>query len=109
MRPGGGLIVEPWFTSDSYRAGNVFAHAAQLGTGQVCRVSLSGRKGDVSILSFHYLRVMPNGIGHHSERVELGLFTRDEMTWAFEAAGLEPQYDPEGLMCRGLYVAKRLG
>jgi SAM-dependent methyltransferase len=108
VRPGGALIVEPWFTPDRYRAGNVFAHAAQLGTGQVCRVSLSGRTGDASILLFHYLRVTPNGVEHYSERIELGLFTRNEMTWAFEAAGLQPRYEPEGLMGRGLYIAKRV-
>jgi hypothetical protein len=56
---------------------------------------------------FHYLRGTPNGLEHYSERVKLGLFTRDEMTWAFESAGLEVRYDPEGLMGRGLYVAKQ--
>jgi len=28
VRPGGVLIIEPWFTPDSWRAGSVFAHAA---------------------------------------------------------------------------------
>ena len=42
---------------------------------------------------------------HYTERLELGLFTRDEMTWAFESAGMAVRYDSEGLMGRGLYLA----
>jgi len=35
------------------------------------------------------------------------LFTRDEMTWAFEFAGLAVRYKNEGLTGRGLYIGKR--
>jgi hypothetical protein len=38
--------------------------------------------------------------------IELGLFTCDEMTSAFEFNGMEVRYDVEGLMGRGLYVGK---
>ena len=38
--------------------------------------------------------------------IELGLFTRDEMVWAFEAAEMVAQYHSEGLMGRGLYVGR---
>ena len=41
----------------------------------------------------------------NTERLELGLFTRDEMTWAFESAGMAVRYDSKGLMARGLYLA----
>ena len=50
------------------------------------------------------LKATPNSIDHYSERIELGLFSRDEMTWAFEFAGMAVQYDAEGLMGRGLYI-----
>jgi SAM-dependent methyltransferase len=106
VRPGGALIVEPWFTPDRWHPGSLFIHAAEVGADKVCRMSLGGREGDVSILRVHYLRGTPNGIRHYSERIELTLFTRDEMTWAFESAGTEVRFDPEGLMGRGLYVAK---
>ena len=58
---------------------------------------------------FHYLRGTPDGIEHYSERMELALFTRDEMTRAFESAGMAVRYDPEGLMGRGLYLATHRG
>jgi len=67
---------------------------------------LSGRDGDISVLLYHYLNGTPEGVEHCSERLELVLFTRDEMTWALESAGMAVvRYDSEGLMGRGLYLA----
>jgi hypothetical protein len=53
------------------------------------------------------MRGTPHGIEHYSERIELGLFTRDEMTWAFEFSDMTVRYDAAGLMGRGLYVGRR--
>ena len=71
----------------------------------VCRMSLSGREGDISVLLYHYLSGTPENVEHYTERLELGLFTRDEMTWAFESARMAVRYESEGLMGRGLYLA----
>jgi hypothetical protein len=68
-------------------------------------MSLSGRDGDISFFLYHYLSGTPERVEHYTERLELGLFTRDEMTWAFESAGMTVRYDSEGLMGRGLYLA----
>jgi SAM-dependent methyltransferase len=105
VRPGGALIVEPWFTPDQWKPGSLFVHAGEIGTTKVCRMSLSGREEDTSTLLYHYLRGTPENVEHYTERLELALFTRDEMTWAFESAGMAVRYDPEGLMGRGLYLA----
>jgi SAM-dependent methyltransferase len=105
VRPGGALIVEPWFTPDQWNPGSLFVHVGEIGAAKVCRMSLSGRDGDVSILLYHYLRGTPEGIEHYTERLELGLFTRDEMTWAFESVQTAVRYDSEGLIGRGLYLA----
>ena len=67
-------------------------------------MSVSVKEGSRSVLLHHYLRAGPYGIEYYDERIELGLFTRDEMTWAHEFAGMETQYDSEGLMGRGLYI-----
>ncbi len=106
VRPGGVLIVEPWFTPDKWNPGATFIHAGEIGGHKVCRMSLSGRVGNLSVLSFHYLRATSDGIEHYCELLELGLFTRAEMTRAFESAGLDVRYDAEGLMGRGLYFAR---
>ncbi len=106
VKPGGALIVEPWFAPDAWKPGASFIHAGEIGADKVCRMSLSGREGNLSVVQMHYLRSAPDGIEHHSERLELGLFTRDEMTRAFESANMDVRYDTEGLMGRGLYVAR---
>ena len=46
----------------------------------------------------------PEGIRCFTERHELGLFSHEEYEAAFESAGLETSFDPEGLMGRGLFV-----
>jgi SAM-dependent methyltransferase len=105
VRPGGALIVEPWFRPDQWKPGSLFVHTGEIGATKVCRMSLSGRDGDISVLLYHYLSGTPEGVEHYTECLELGLFTRDEMTWAFESAGMAVRYDSEGLMGRGLYLA----
>jgi SAM-dependent methyltransferase len=107
VKPGGVLIVEPWLTPDDWKPGATFIHAGEIGADKVCRMSHSGQEGNLSVLSLHYLRGTPNGIEHYSERLDLGLFTRDEMTSAFESADMSVRYDTEGLMGRGLYIARK--
>ncbi len=112
-RPGGLLMVEPWFTPDRWNPGAQYIHTGEINRGvgadKVCRMSLSGREGNHSVILFHYLRGTPDGIEHYQERMDFGLFTRDEMTQAFESAGMQVRYDPEGLMGRGLYLAAHRG
>lgn len=105
VKPGGALIVEPWLIPDDWKTGVSHLHAGEIGADKVVRMSLSGREGNLSIIKMHYLRSTPAGIEHFSERLELGLFTRDEMTHAFESANMNVRYDSEGLMGRGMYVA----
>jgi ubiquinone/menaquinone biosynthesis C-methylase UbiE len=107
VKPGGALIVEPWITPDAWKPAHSFIHAGEIGPDKVCRMSLSGREGNLSFIIMHYLRSTSAGIEHYSERLELGLFTRDEMTRAFESANMNVRYDSEGLMGRGMYIAHR--
>ena len=107
LRPGGLLIVEPWFTPDQWHPGAQYIYAGEIGGNKVCRMSVSAREGNLSVLLFHYLRATAHGIEHHSERLELALFTRAEMTRAFESTGIEVRHDPQGLMGRGLYLGWR--
>lgn len=104
VSPGGVLLVEPWFAPDQWQPGTQFIHAGQIGKDKVCRMSLSLRKENRSVILLHYLRGTSNGIKHYRERLELGLFTRDEMSDAFAAAGMRVRYDTQGLMGRGLYI-----
>ena len=106
VRTGGALIVEPWFTPETWKPGGQSVHPGQIGADAVARIGLSLRENNLSVILMHYLRSTPTGIEHYDERLELGLFTRDEMTQAFQSAGLEVRYDDEGLMGRGLYIGR---
>lgn len=102
----GVLIVEPWFTPDTWTAGGVSINAGEIGASKVCRMSVSGREGNLSVLQLHYLHGTAEGISHYSERLELGLFTHDEMIRAFDLAAMDVRHETPGLMGRGLYIAR---
>jgi len=106
VRPGGALIIEPWFTPQQWHPGRPFTLVGGVGGDKVYRTSVSIKERHRSVLLHHYLRVRPYAIEHYDERIELGLFTRDEMTWAHEFSGMQAQYESEGLMGRGLYIGR---
>jgi SAM-dependent methyltransferase len=107
VRFGGALIIEPWFTPEQWRPARPFILAGEISVDKVYRLSHGLREGSLSVLLHNFLRGTPHGIEHYSERIELGLFTRDEMTWAFEFSDMTVRYDAAGLMGRGLYVGRR--
>jgi len=104
LLPGGVLIVEPWFTSEQFSTGRVGFINVDEENLKITRMSLSGVKGLLSILDFHYMVGTPQGIQTFKERHELGLFTHGEYLDAFHKAGLEVIHDPEGVDGRGLYI-----
>ena len=106
VRPGGVLIVEPWFSPENWRPGRRLILAGEVGTDKVYRMSVGREEGQLSVLLYHYLRCTQTSIEQYSERIELGLFTRDEMTWAFEFAGMQVRYEAVGLIGRGLYFGQ---
>jgi hypothetical protein len=106
VKPGGVLIVEPWLTHETYKPGGTFIHAGEIGTDKVCRMSLSRQEEHLSVVLMHYLRTTADSIEHYSERLELGLFSHEEMTRGFESADLNVRYHAEGLMGRGLYLGR---
>jgi SAM-dependent methyltransferase len=104
--PGGVVLVEPWFTPSAWQSGTVHALLVDEPALKVARVNTSFAEGRLSYFDFHYLIGTPEGTEHFVEHHELGLFGEEEMVEAFEAAGLEVAYDPEGLTGRGLYVGR---
>jgi SAM-dependent methyltransferase len=105
LEPGGLLIVEPWLLPDAWRDGTVSMLTVDEPERKLVRMSRSLRRGDVSVVEFHYLIVTAEAGEHFVERHELGLFTNEEYLAAFAAAGLSVDYDADGLMGRGLYLA----
>lgn len=102
--PGGVLLIEPWYTPETWNAGRIFTVQVSKPDLKIVRMSHGGQKGKVSTLEFQYLIGTSKGIEHSVEFHELGLFTHEEYMQAFEAARLNVIHDPEGLDGRGLYI-----
>lgn len=107
LRPGGVLIVEPWFEPAAFHPNTLHAAFIDQPDLKIARLNLSRVENGLSVLDFHYLVGTPEGIEHFSERHELGLFTSEEMLTAFARAGLQTSVDPDGLTGRGLYIGVR--
>jgi SAM-dependent methyltransferase len=107
LKPGGLLIVEPWFTPGDWHSGTPHAMLIDEPELKIARLNTSFAKGRLSYFDFHYLIAAPDGTEHLVERHELGLFERDEMKAAFGAAGLHVSYEAEGLTGRGLWIGQK--
>jgi SAM-dependent methyltransferase len=102
----GVVIVEPWFEPGVLDPGRVIRQTAEANGIRVSRVSRVEIERDISRLHFEYEISDSTGTRHASELHELGLFTTTELLRTFEEAGLQPEYDLQGLSGRGLYIAR---
>ena len=110
LAPGGVAIVEPWHSPDKWQDGRVDVMSAHNEEMAVARVSTSRRDGRRVTLTWGFTVARADGrVDAFIEEHLTGQFTVDEHLDAFTAAGLTADYDPEGLMGRGLYVATRAG
>ena len=106
LAPGGVIVIEPWFAPGVLDPGRVSRHTREAGGVRVSRVSRVEIEGRVSRLRFEYEITDGMGTRHISEVHELGLFTTAELLRTFQDAGLDAEFDPQGLTDRGLYVAR---
>ncbi len=107
VAPGGVVVVEPWLTPDVWTSGHVQVVQAEGAGFTAVRMMQSSLDGTVSVLDADYLVGDSAGVRHLTERHQLGLFTMDEYTGAFDAAGLTVSVDREGMIGRGLITAVR--
>ena len=104
---GGLLLIEPWFSPETWHAGTVHATLIDEPDLKIARVNTSFVKGRISYFDMHHLIGTPEGTTHLVEHHELGLFTTEEMKQMLCHAGLSVTYDPEGITGRGLYVGEK--
>jgi SAM-dependent methyltransferase len=107
LRSPGLLIVEPWFTPESFWDGHLAANFQNESATKLAWMYRQRREGLLAILDIHYLVGGEGEPEYIAERQALGLFTPREMTEAFEAVGLAPSYIESDVWNRGLYIARR--
>ncbi len=108
LRPGGVAVVEPWLSPERFRPGTPKLDVFESPALKIARMGRTEWEGGLSVIVFVHLVGHPDGIDHWEDRHLLGLFTHQQMLDAFAAAGLEVvEYDADGLIGRGLYVARR--
>ena len=104
LRPGGIMIVEPWFSPDSYWTDRLTANFVDEPELKIAWMYKSELEGHVSIFNVNYLVGTPEGISFFTERHEIGLFTHEEYLEAFHHANLDASYDSKGFFGRGMYL-----
>jgi hypothetical protein len=107
VKPGGCLIVEPWFTPANWHPNTVHASYINEPELKIVRMNTSSVRNKVSIFDLHHLIGTPKRTEYIVEHHELGLFEISEMKSAMKDAGLSVRYDSQGLTGRGLYIGKR--
>jgi SAM-dependent methyltransferase len=105
--PDGLVIVEPWFYPEDWTPGHVSANFVDREDLKIARMSLSPPLSDPLTMTFRYLVATPGGVESFTEEHVVGMFRHEQYVEAFEAAGLDVDHDPEGLMGRGLFVGRR--
>jgi SAM-dependent methyltransferase len=106
LLPGGILVIEPWFTPQTWHPGTVHGLFIDEPELKIARVNTSLVDGGISYFDLHYLIGTPKGTEHYVEHHELGLFETEEIREVLAGLGLEVDYDEEGLTERGLFVAR---
>jgi SAM-dependent methyltransferase len=107
VKPGGVLLVEPWFAPDTFKPGTVHGRYVDLPDLKIARMNLSVVEGRLSIMDMHHLVATPDGVEYYIERHEMGLFVPDEYRAAFVRAGLAVMVHPSGLDGRGMYIGQK--
>lgn len=107
LRPGGVVVVEPWWFPDTFRSGWVSCDAVRAGEQTIVRVSQSVRVGQVTRMRAHWTVADAQNIEHFSEVHDIALFPRERYEEAFRTAGCSSvTYHPGEPAGRGLFVGR---
>ena len=108
-KPGGVVIVEPWFYPGQLSAHYVSTRHVDKGPQlQIVRMSRTSIADQVSTLHFHYMVGTPQGIDYFDEEHFLTMYTQRQYLLAFELSGLHNiTHEMPGISGRGLYIGTK--
>ncbi|MBS1550498.1 MAG: class I SAM-dependent methyltransferase [Bacteroidetes bacterium] len=104
LNPGGLLIIEPWFSRDTFWTDIVTVNHYDGKDLKITWMYTPKAENDLSILEINYLVGTPAEVTYFKERHELGLFDDSQYRSAMEKTGLKIEYDKYGLFGRGMYI-----
>lgn len=104
LNPGGLLIIEPWFSRDTFWTDIVTVNHYDGKDLKITWMYTPKAENDLSILEINYLVGTPAEVTYFKERHELGLFDDSQYRSAMEKTGLKIEYDKDGLFGRGMYI-----
>ncbi|MEU6622806.1 class I SAM-dependent methyltransferase [Streptomyces litmocidini] len=107
LRPGGLLVVEPWWFPERFLDGYVAGDLASDEHRTVARISHSTREGRTTRMEVRFVIGEAGGIREFTEVDLLTLFTCEEYLAAFADAGCPAEYLRPEWTARGLFVARR--
>jgi SAM-dependent methyltransferase len=106
LTPGGLAIVEPWIEPSAFRPASVHLRTYESPAVKVVRLAASSRRGDRSVIHYHYLIGRLGRRVQHFEETDVGLMiARGKLLRLMRSAGLEAHFLADGLMPgRGLLI-----
>lgn len=105
LKPGGVVVVEPFFGRRTYSVGRPYALFVDRPDVKIARLNVSHRRGNVAILDFHYLIAAGKGVQYLRDAHGLGLFEAPGVLQVMRATGFRATFLRHGLMPgRGLYI-----
>ena len=107
LKPGGVMIIEPFFTNETYNAGNPHATFVNKPDVKIARMSVPEQEKNVAIMNFHFLLATKDGVKHFTDKHELGLFEVDEFLKILHETGLKTEFRENAIQGKGQYIATK--
>jgi len=107
LRPGGVMIVEPWYTPGQYEVGRLTTNVVDRPDLHIIWTYANAIEGRVAIQDIQFVIATPNGFEHFIERHELGLFEVEDYLRAFKRARVEASFVPAALFGGGMYAGRK--
>lgn len=109
LRPGGLLVVEPWFVAENWDTGRPSLQTYSSPDLYLARATVAEREGDLAIMDMHWLiarRGQP--VEHLVDRHEMWMCPHEQMLRVFDECGFTARFEPDGFTRgRGLFFGTR--
>ena len=110
LKPGGILLIDPWFTPSRYKVGFVHSSTVKRKNTVIAQMHVQKTKGSTAVRIIHYLIAEKDkGVRHFTSRHEMGLFEIGKTLELMRSAGLRSKFLKRGLLKnRGLFLGIKI-